>query len=88
MDSAIQRLNNRDRILLTICPNRESISVCPCILVNNPIKLLALSPSAESPVIEGKQHTYTMAQSVFGFVFLFIDHYPSQKDMTIKISER
>lgn len=38
-----------------------------------------LSPWAESPVIEEKQHIYTMAQSVFGFVFLFIDHYPSQK---------
>ena len=47
-----------------------------------------LSPSAESPLIDGKQHIYTMAQSVSGIVFLFIDHYPSQKYMTIKISER
>ena len=46
-----------------------------------------LSPSAESPVIDGKQHIYTMAQSVSGIVFLFIDHYPSQKYMTIKIGE-
>ena len=29
-------------ILLTICPNRESISVCPCILVNNPLDLSSL----------------------------------------------
>ena len=73
-------------ILLTICPNRESISVCPCILVNNSPRFV-LSPSAESPVIDGKQHIYTMAQSVSGIVFLFIDHYPSQKYMTIKIGE-
>ena len=45
-------------ILLTICPNRE-IDIRLPFYFGKQSTLLVLSPSAESPVIEGKQHIYT-----------------------------